>query len=394
MEIVLTIFYFILFCFIINKISFFEDNVISKKWFISIFTIKVLTSILLTLIYTYYYTDRSTADIFKYFDDSKVMFEAIKTRPLDFLRMIFGINNDSLYFNETYYDNMRFWYSRHQTNLFTDSHTIIRFNAIVQLFSFGYFNVHNVFINFVSLIGLTAIFKIAKPYFSQYKKVLFYAIFLAPSVLFWGSGLLKESIIFLGVGILLLQLSKPFSLINMGLMVIALALLTYTKLYIIAALTPAILGYIFHQTILKEKALYSYLLSTLIVVGACFLLLNAPLKLNPIQLIIMKQHDFIDLMNQVQNSSSFNTDLLQNMTDVILSIPHALSTTFVRPFIWESNSPFMLMSATENIAFIIFLVISLFYFPRPVEALSLLHFGYFYKICILTLILFGFMFPS
>ncbi|MCB9364948.1 MAG: hypothetical protein H6587_10290 [Flavobacteriales bacterium] len=370
MEIAITIFYFILFCFIINKLSFFDDEVITKKWFIAIFTIKVLVSIVLTLIYTYYYTDRSTADIFKYFDDSKIMFEAIKTNPLDFIKMLLGVANDNPYFNETYYDNMRFWYSQGSTNLFTDSHTIIRFNTIVQFFSFGYFNVHNVFINFVSLIGLTAIFKVVKPYFEHYKKILFYAVFLAPSVLFWGSGLLKESIIFLGVGMLLLnlkQLSVNFSWKSSLIIILSIVLISYTKLYILAALSPALLGYFFHTTVLKQKPILSYLLSSAIIILSSFLLLAASLKINPIQLIIAKQHDFIELMNQVENSSSFTFPIVQSTLDVILAIPNALITTFLRPFLWECNSPFMLMSAIENLDIITFFIIALFFRKKKIN---------------------------
>jgi hypothetical protein len=370
LEIAITIFYFILFCLIINKLAFFDDNVITKKWFIAIFTIKVFVSIMLTLIYTYYYTDRSTADIFKYFDDSKIMFEALKTNPLDFFKMLFGVANDSPYFNKTYYDNMRFWYSQGATNLFTDSHTIIRFNAIVHFFSFGYFNVHNVFINFISLIGLTAIFKVAKPYFENSKKLLFYAIFLVPSVLFWGSGLLKESIIFFGLGLLLLYLkriSEKFSWQSVLFILIAVVLITYTKLYVLAALTPALLGFGLNKTILKNKPFFSYLLSCLIIIGASFLLLAAPLKINPIQLIIAKQHDFIELMNQVQNSSSFTFPIIQSTTDVILAIPNALIATFIRPFLWECNSPFMLMSAVENLDIITFFIVALFFRKKKIN---------------------------
>lgn len=364
MEILITIVYFLLFCFAIKKATFFEDKTITKKWFLGIFTLKVIAGLALTFIYTYYYTDRATADIFKYFDDSKIMYDAIKTNTLDFFKMLFGIGNDTSYFNTTYYDKMRFWYSKGTTNLFTHSHTIIRFNALVQLFSFGVFHVHTVFINFVSLIGLTAIFKVVKPYFTNYKKALFYIVFLSPSVLFWGSGLLKESIIFFAIGLLLLhlkQLSEKFSIQSSLIIVFSIVLITYTKLYILVALCPAFLGYGLTKTIFKGKSLVSYLLSCLILVGASFLLLAAPLKLNPIELIIAKQHDFIALMNQVENYSTLTYTTLQSPTDVFLAIPNALINTLLRPFLWESNSPFMLMSAVENLDIITFFMVALFF---------------------------------
>ncbi|HRP59916.1 MAG TPA: hypothetical protein PK833_06465, partial [Vicingus sp.] len=64
MEFILTIFYLSIFLFAINKISFFNDDVIPKYWFMGVFVLKILFGIFLTLIYTYYYTDRSTSDIY------------------------------------------------------------------------------------------------------------------------------------------------------------------------------------------------------------------------------------------------------------------------------------------------------------------------------------------
>ena len=186
-EFLLSIFYFILFCFIISKISFFKDSQIPRYWFVFIYGVKVIASIFLTLLYTKYYTDRNTADIFKYFDDSLLMFEAIKTNPLDYLKMLLGVDTNYIYFTENYYQHMNHWTRPYSSNLISDSHIIIRFNAFVRLFSFGYFQVHNVFINFLSLFGLTLIFKAFKTFLNNKEKVLFYIIFFLPSILFWGS---------------------------------------------------------------------------------------------------------------------------------------------------------------------------------------------------------------
>ena len=80
MELFLTIFYFIIFSFIIFKMKFFNDKVIPKKWFVIVFGIKVFFGIILTFIFTYYYTDRANADIYKYFDDSQSIADAFKNK--------------------------------------------------------------------------------------------------------------------------------------------------------------------------------------------------------------------------------------------------------------------------------------------------------------------------
>ena len=138
MEIILCTAYTAFFIFLIYKMKFFEAEGLSKRAISFFFLLKVAAGIALWAIYTFYYTDRSTADIYKYFDDSKVLFDALNEKPVDFLKMLFGIANDSPYFDAHYYTVMNHWYKEFESNLFNDAHTVIRFNAFVRLFSLGY----------------------------------------------------------------------------------------------------------------------------------------------------------------------------------------------------------------------------------------------------------------
>ena len=98
--------------------------------------LKVLAGVGMYWLYTSYYPDRSTADIFKYFDDSKVMFDALFEQPGDYFKMLFGIANEGAHFDESYYQQMNHWFRKWERGIYNDSHTIIRFNALVRLFSF------------------------------------------------------------------------------------------------------------------------------------------------------------------------------------------------------------------------------------------------------------------
>jgi len=51
--------------------EFFSIEGLSRKEISAIFILKIIAGVVLYLIYTYYYTDRKSADIFKYFDDGK-----------------------------------------------------------------------------------------------------------------------------------------------------------------------------------------------------------------------------------------------------------------------------------------------------------------------------------
>ena len=64
--------------------------------------------VVLWAIYSFYYTDRVTADIFKYFDDSKIMFDALTEKPAHFFKMLSGINDNTPEI-AVYYDEMNFW---------------------------------------------------------------------------------------------------------------------------------------------------------------------------------------------------------------------------------------------------------------------------------------------
>ncbi|MDB4533309.1 hypothetical protein N9242_00435 [Vicingaceae bacterium] len=361
-EFILSAFYFLIFCLIIIKTPFFKDENIPQKWFLGVFGIKVIAGVLLTLIYSNYYSDRSTADIFKYFDDGKILFDAFESNPKDYLQMMFGINSDTEYFNSIYYQKMKFWTRAYEDGLVSDTHIIIRFNALLQFFSFGYFNVHNVFMNFISFIGLVALFKAFKHFLKGKERILFLIISLIPSVLFWGSGLLKEGIIFLGLGLFLysfFKLTSEFKLKYILIGLIGILLIVYTKLYLIVALFIPIVGFSLNKAF--KRTFYGYLFSSV----TFMLLINLIPLINPqlnfVKQIVGKQLTFSRFIASVETNSGFSIPELSNGLSLLKNIPNALLNTILRPFLWESNSAFILMSFAENTLLLVFITICLIF---------------------------------
>ena len=97
MEIFLTLLYTLVFAFIIYKFSFFNVNGISRKQLIYLFVIKIGAGISLFLVYSYYSNYSDEADIFKYFADGNIMFNALRENPIDYFKMLTGIGNQSEY---------------------------------------------------------------------------------------------------------------------------------------------------------------------------------------------------------------------------------------------------------------------------------------------------------
>lgn len=278
--------------------KFFRIGNIPIRWFQCVFVLKVLSGFLLYLIYTYYYTDRSTADIWKYYDDGMVLFSALHNHPVDYFKMLFGLMNDTPHF-QAYYDQMNHWYRPYGSSISNDTHTIIRFNAFVRLFSFGYYNVHSVVANFLGLIGLTGILHFLKQMAPNKEKWFFVGVFLMPGMMFWASGVLKEPLLLFGIGLFLYScmkfLSDGFSIGKLVVVGLSLFFLFTVKSYAFIAIVPGLIGWLICQRFSKlHPAIVFSGLYLLIVVGVVFIGYIMPNK-NLLDRLAQKQYEFYQL---------------------------------------------------------------------------------------------------
>jgi hypothetical protein len=160
-------FWFAMFLWAIIKLPFFQKSGVKPLALSFVFVLKVIAGIGLTLVYTYYYPDRSTADIYKYFDDAQIIASTLPENPQLYAEFISGINDTDPQL-ETYVKQMKNW-SAHsdqwlsytQTrdfNIFNSNRIITRFNALLWPISLGNMYTHVLFMCFLSLFGLTAFF--------------------------------------------------------------------------------------------------------------------------------------------------------------------------------------------------------------------------------------------
>lgn len=331
-----------------------------------LFLLKILAGTALWAIYTWVYTVRADADIFKYFDDSAVMFSALADRPLDFVKMLFSFSNDNAYFDERYYKVMNHWYREYESNMHNDAHTIIRFNAALRVISFGEFHVHTVFAAFLSLTGTLALYRAFVDFLPGRERLLAIAVFLIPSVLFWGSGGIKESLLFFGLGILIWQWFKLLSneMTPMGILMIAGAsvLLFHLKLYVIASLAPG-LAMLFLERFARRVPFA--LRTALILFGTVWLALNLHHLLpgfNVLEILAVKQRDFIGLA-QATNAGSFIMPerLTPTIGSFIMQTPHALFMTLLGPLFHPSSGAFGIMAVVENTVILLAVAMMLYY---------------------------------
>jgi len=368
LEATLSLVYCALCILLIYRAPFFRGLGIPASALSGVLIIKIACGVGLSFIYTYYYTDRSTADIYKYFDDSVILHNAFFDRPGDFFRMLTGVGDSSSYFVDTYYDQMNSWIRTYESNVYNDSHTMIRYNALLRFLSFGYFQVHTVITCFLSFIGLTAVYKSFLPFVGRKGWFLAAAIYLTPSILFWGSGASKEGLLLFALGLLIQKIistNLPRQSVFYWLtLAISFGLLIVLKYYILMILIVTGGAYLWVRrtpgwAFAKYGTVFLFC-STMVVLLPTFF----P-AYNPLEILARKQADFVTHSAVVGSGSRIAvTPLEPTVWGFIKNIPEAVVNTLFRPFLWEVKSALMLPAAIENVG-LMAIMLALFLFFRP-----------------------------
>lgn len=371
MEILLLLAYSSFFIFLIHRLRFFQASGLSGRSLSLVFILKIVFGLLLWVIYTYYYPNRATADIYKYFDDSAILFDALKTNPLHYFKMLLGIGNDTPEF-DSYYSQMHYWSRKNSLGMYNDGHTVIRFNAFARLFSFGYYTVHTVFICFISLIGFTAIYKAFLPFFTDKKRELFFAVFLLPSVLFWGSGVLKEGLLFFTLGLLIYFFQQPFTLKTVCICIASAVLMAVSKFYVWLAILPGFVFLLLIRISGSRNTLIKFSLTILVVALLTCHIERFTAFQSPLVTLTQKQLEFKSLAEGNQQDANYRNippagsrisiPVLQpTLTSFLSNAPFALYNVLLRPFPWEAYSFMMMLAFLENLLVLGIVMLCLWY---------------------------------
>ncbi|HQV01244.1 MAG TPA: hypothetical protein PLO59_08795, partial [Bacteroidia bacterium] len=312
------------------------------------FMVKVTAGFILTLIYTHYYTDRSTADIFKYFDDSKIMYDLCWVDFELFLKMLFGFNDVAL---AAYYNQMIAWYD--SDFIYNDNRLMIKLNCLMRFVSFGNYYIHVVLICFIVFYGLTCLFKLfASELKSKFSGIYFCAFFI-PSVVFWTSAVLKDAAILFALSVFLFNYNKI--LINAAsvksyiLLLLAILLLLTIKVYVFVLVLPGLII----VTLLKRKFLINYnqfavWVVTYFIYAVVIFSLKYFTPYNIVEQIAIKQHQFLKLAYQVHSGSILKAYELSTSVSLIKAMPLAFCNTFLQPYVGNFKSAVITLASIEN----------------------------------------------
>jgi hypothetical protein len=253
---------------------------------------------------------------------------------------------------------------------------VVRVAAVLDLFTFSTYSATAVLFAVVSFTGMWLLFKAFYSLFPELHKWLAFACFFIPSVFFWGSGVLKDTLTMAGLGYLVyaskqLFIDKRMSFANFLLLVLGFWLVFSIKKYVLLCFLPAILLWINASTIKRiestiAKLVFLPFVVVAIIVSGYFALVKVSendkkYSLDKIaQTAMITAYDIRYVTGKDAGSGYTLGELDGTISSMIKSIPAAINVTLFRPYLWEVNSPLMLLSAIESFALLmmtIFIVV-------------------------------------
>lgn len=350
LEFSLSLAYAALALYFIGRWKLFAHPSLSPLLFKLLFMLKIMAALALYFIYTQFYTDRSTADIFRYYDDSAILYDALLKQPWDFIRMLSGIQSDAPELLP-YYDRMNNWYN---TDLvFNDSRTMIRLNAFFRCFSVGTYFPHAVVMCFLAFTGLTGLFRVMDRLAPGRELFLLISVYLLPSTLMWTSGMIKEAFLVFAMGWLLYGMSEMLSGSTTAakrfiFLILPVFFLLSVKAYVLFMLIPVLL--IFY---LKGKfQAFGYRAGiTLICLYYLTLVMAAPLatgRTTPL-LLADKQAEFFHVAEVGKAGSLVQIPRLDGTWQSLISdVPGAFFRTLTLPLPGQAHNFLMYFAVMEN----------------------------------------------
>ena len=353
-------------------------NQFTKPFFIPALTLKFVGAIALGLIYQFYY---GGGDTFNYYYHSKIIHTAFDHSFATGWKLLLDDGSGSSTDTAPYVAQM-FWHQAGSKEYF-----LSRIVAFLGLFCFNNYTVISLFFATISFSGVWALYITFAKIRPHVYKQLALAVFYMPSMFFWGSGILKDTICMGALGWFFyalyrggIQRQSLLRCILIGF--VAAYLLITIKAYILLCFLPAALLWVFNETNARIKS------STLrLVARPLFLVLGGVMAVYAATNLTKGDNEYdvdkIGERSKITSDYLYQTSLEQNgsgyslgkldgsIGSMVKLAPQAIGTTLFRPFIWETRNPVMLLSALEA-GFFLFFTLRIFWRTGVVRTLGII----------------------
>ena len=327
-------------------------------FFIPALSLKFIGAIMLGVIYQFYY---GGGDTFNFYNGgTRYIWSAFQESPLLGFKMIFlNLSNPD---PEVFSYWSRIWYKNDSSSYF-----VSRVAGFFDIFTLHTYSATALFFAFFSFLGLWGMYRSFYRAFPTYNKRLAYAILFVPSVFFWGSGILKDTLTLGALGLANYALFNIFQfrrrlILSVMILIFSSWILISLKIYILLSLLLAVSVWLFtrYSSLIRNTVLRIMLLPMLLLVfaGGGYALLSRVSQIDERYAL-----DNIGRTAQVTaydirygwgartgDGSGYTLGELDGSMGSLLQLaPKAIVVSLFRPFLWEVKNPLMLLSAIESL---------------------------------------------
>ena len=338
-------------------------NQYTKKYFIPALSAKFLGAIALGLIYQFYY---GGGDTFNYYHHELVISEAFGESFVTGLKVLFHAPVSP---EISQYVAQMQWYGS-PTEYF-----VAQVAAIFGLFCFDTYLVIGLMFACLSFAGIWAMYNTFSRISPGAYKELAVSVFFIPSVFFWGSGLMKDSLCIGALGFIFYGfyhafIEKKYIIKALILAALGIYVLVSVKVYILLSFLPPALIWVFNENNrrIKSGLLRSILRPVFLALGLVAGYLGATnltagddkYDVDKIGERTKINQEYLYSLTKDQGSA-YNIGSFDGSLGSMASVaPQAVAVTLFRPFPWEARNPVMVLSALEAIVFIYLTIKMLF----------------------------------
>jgi hypothetical protein len=343
------------------------SDAVNRKYFFPALTVKLIGALAVGFIYQFYYGGGDTFNYHTY--GSRIIWEAFMQNPLDGFKLIINNNDPELY---RYTSQIEFF-------LDPSSYFIVRLAALFDILTFSSYSATAVLFAFSSFIGIWFFFLSFYELFPHLHRRIAICSFFIPSVFFWGSGLLKDTIIMACLGIATYWVKRIFidkrvSISGPIILIICLFIMFSVKKYVLLCFVPASLFWVYagNLSMIRSMGLRILLLPFIIGISVFsgFYAMKKIGESDPkyaldklAETARITAYD-IGFYSGRDAGSGYTLGEMDGTFGGMLKLaPQAINVSLFRPYLWEVRNPLMLLSAME--AFSLFLIFVFLLFRKP-----------------------------
>jgi hypothetical protein len=366
--ILLPIYLFVVFIFA----SYFKNKYYPKdhplrRYFMPAFTLKIFGAILLGIIYQYYYKG---GDTLNYWHQTDVINSAFSDSIGTWFRLITG--SAEIYDVDVYkYTTQFIWYGTS-----SPEYLISIIGAIIGLFTMTTYLPTAVIFAALSFIGVWKMYVVFTKLYPRLTKQLAFAFLFIPSVIFWGSGFMKDTITLTCIGWVTHFFYRIFFenkkvIFNSALALFFIYVIYIIKSYIVMAFLPAVLlwgvgllSYKIKDTrliIFVRYFLYASAIGGIALVGGKLETeMFGEYNVESIGYKSFVTRDYLYRISNEQDGSAYTLgDFDPTLMGMLEQAPAGVNVTLFRPYLWEARKPIVMISAIESLLFLIFTIVAI-----------------------------------